>query len=198
MIRSPLSRREVIKFGAFTSVGGVLTPGISMAQAIVTDTKGISARDIQLNVKGTTIPGYEHGRKRQALPDHRRDLGLHGSHRAAQGRRPPLRQAGYYAVAPELFHREGGMQGKPQPELARISAGIGRAQYLGDIRAATDHAKAQTAARADRIGVTGFCGGARSRCTSRPRIPTSRRRCPGTATSSGSTTTRRAWTPSAW
>ncbi len=35
---SPLSRREVIKFGAFTSVGGVLTPGISMAQAIMTDT----------------------------------------------------------------------------------------------------------------------------------------------------------------
>ena len=30
---NPLSRREVIKFGAFTTVGGVLTPGISMAQA---------------------------------------------------------------------------------------------------------------------------------------------------------------------
>ncbi|MGH7278633.1 MAG: dienelactone hydrolase family protein, partial [Candidatus Rokuibacteriota bacterium] len=67
--------------------------------------------------------------------------------------------AGYYAVAPELFHREGGMQGKAQPELSRISASIGRAQYLRDIRAAADHAKAQSFARTDRLGVTGFCGG---------------------------------------
>jgi len=160
MISSPLSRREVIKFGAFTSVGGVLTPGISMAQAIVTDTKGISARDIQLNVKGTTIPGYE---ARPEAPGRYPIIvaisgftGLTEQHKDVVRR---FAQAGYYAVAPELFHREGGMQGKPQPELARISAGIGRAQYLGDIRAATDHAKAQTAARADRIGVTGFCGG---------------------------------------
>ena len=25
---NPLSRREVLKFGAFTTVGGVLTPGV--------------------------------------------------------------------------------------------------------------------------------------------------------------------------
>ena len=36
---NPLSRREVIKFGAFTTVGGVLTPAL-VAQAIVTETKG--------------------------------------------------------------------------------------------------------------------------------------------------------------
>ena len=53
---NPLSRREVLKFGAYTTVGGVLTPGISLAQAIVTETKGITARDIQLNVAGTMIP----------------------------------------------------------------------------------------------------------------------------------------------
>lgn len=38
----------MLKFGAYTTVGGVLTPGISLAQAIVTDSKGITARDIQL------------------------------------------------------------------------------------------------------------------------------------------------------
>jgi len=58
-IRNPLSRREVLKFGAFTTVGGVLTPGISMAQAIMTDTKGIAAQDIQLTVGGTAIPAYD-------------------------------------------------------------------------------------------------------------------------------------------
>ncbi len=58
-IHNPLSRREVLKFGAFTTVGGVLTPGISMAQTVTTDTKGILARDVQLSVGGTAIPAYD-------------------------------------------------------------------------------------------------------------------------------------------
>src|SRR3989304_907835 len=56
---NPLSRREVLKFGAYTTVGGVLTPGVSLAQAIVTDTKGIAAGDVQLDMGGTRIPAYE-------------------------------------------------------------------------------------------------------------------------------------------
>ena len=157
---NPLSRRAVLKFGAFTTAGGVLTPGISMAQAIVTDTSGISARDIQLNVAGTSIPGYE------ARPDapgrYPIVVAISGFTGLTEQHKDVVRRfahAGYLAVAPELFHREGGMQGKAQPELSRISAGIGRAQYLRDVRAAADHAKAQTGGRTDRIGVTGFCGG---------------------------------------
>ena len=53
MAVNPLSRREVLKFGAYTTVGGVLTPGISLAQAVVTDTKGIIARDEQIESGGT-------------------------------------------------------------------------------------------------------------------------------------------------
>jgi hypothetical protein len=56
---NPLSRREVLRFGAFTTVGGVLTPGISLAQAVATDSKGITARDIQIPVGGTMIPAYD-------------------------------------------------------------------------------------------------------------------------------------------
>src|SRR5262245_51099324 len=56
---NPLSRREVLKFGAYTTVGGVLTPGVSLAQAIMTDTKGITARDVPLTVGGATIPAYD-------------------------------------------------------------------------------------------------------------------------------------------
>ena len=157
---NPLSRREVIKFGAFTTVGGMLTPGVSLAQAIVTDTKGITANDLQLNVGGTMIPAYEARPERQGrypvvvaisgftgLSEHHKDVVRRFAH------------AGYYAIAPELFHREGGMQGKAFPEMAKVSAGITRKQYLDDIRAAADHATRQSWARADRLGVTGFCGG---------------------------------------
>src|ERR671936_185441 len=160
MAVNPLSRREVIKFGAFTTVGGVMKPGISLAQAIVTDTKGITARDIQLNVGGTMIPGYD--ARPEAQGRYPIILAISGFTGLNEQHKDVVRRfahAGFYAIAPELFHREGGMQGRPLPELARISGGIGRAQYLGDLRAALDHAKGQSFARADRIGVTGFCGG---------------------------------------
>jgi len=75
---NPLSRREVLKFGAYTTVGSVLTPGISLAQAIVTDTKGITARDLQLNVGGTMIAAYDaRPGGTGSLPRGRRDLRLH-------------------------------------------------------------------------------------------------------------------------
>jgi carboxymethylenebutenolidase len=43
--------------------------------------------------------------------------------------------------------------------MSQISSKVTRAQYLGDIGAAADYAKQQSWARADRLGVTGFCGG---------------------------------------
>jgi carboxymethylenebutenolidase len=159
-MRNPLSRREVLKFGAYTSVGGVLVPGISLAQAVMTDTKGITARDVQLNVGGTMIPAYDARPEAQdrypivvaisgftGLSEHHKDVVRRFAHE------------GYYAIAPELYHREGGMQGKSFEEMGKISGQVTRAQYLGDIRAAADYAKQQVWARADRLGVTGFCGG---------------------------------------
>jgi carboxymethylenebutenolidase len=157
---NPLSRREVLKYGAFTTVGGVLTPGISMAQAIVTDTKGIVARDVPLAVGGTTIPAYD------ARPDRTGRFPMvvvisgftgNSEHHKDVVRR--LAHAGYYAISPELYFREGGMQGKDFAEMGKIAGGVTRAQYLGDIRAAADYARQQGWARADRLGVTGFCGG---------------------------------------
>jgi carboxymethylenebutenolidase len=160
MATNPLSRREVMKFGAFTTVGGVLTPGISLAQAIATDTRGILARDIELNVGGTKIPAYDARPERQGQPPI--VLAISGFTGLTEQHKDVVRRfahAGYYAIAPELFFREGLMFGKAQPELAKISASIGRKQYLGDIRAAADFAKSQPWARPDRLGVTGFCGG---------------------------------------
>jgi carboxymethylenebutenolidase len=157
---NPLSRREVLKFGAYATVGGVLTPGVSLAQAIVTDTKGITARDIQLAVGGTMIPAYEARPEAQGrYPVVVVISGFTGNNEHHKDVVRRFAHAGFYAISPELFHREGGMQGKNFEEMGRIASGITRAQYLGDIRAAADHAKQQSWARADRLGVTGFCGG---------------------------------------
>ncbi len=157
---NPLSRREVLKFGAFTTVGGVLTPGISLAQAITTDTKGITARDIQLDAGGTMIPGYDARPEAQGrYPIIVVVSGFTGNSEQNKDVVRRFAHAGFYAIAPELYSREGGMQGKDFAELGKIAAQVTRAQYLGDIKAAADYAKRQPWARADRLGVTGFCGG---------------------------------------
>lgn len=157
---NPLSRREVLKYGAFTTVGGVLTPGISLAQAVVTESKGLIARDIQLQAGGTAIPGYD-ARPEAAgrYPIVLVICGFTGNNDQNKDVVRRFAQAGYYAIAPELFSREGGMQGKNFQEMGQISSKVTRAQYLGDIGAAADYAKQQSWARADRLGVTGFCGG---------------------------------------
>ena len=157
---NPLSRREVLKFGAYTTVGGVLTPGISRAQAIVTETKGITARDIQLNVGGTMIAGYDARPEKQGrYPIVVAVSGFTGNNEHHKDVVRRFAHAGYYAISAELFHREGGMQGKTFPEMSKISGGVTRKQNLGDVMAAADYAKQQSWARAERVGATGFCGG---------------------------------------
>jgi carboxymethylenebutenolidase len=157
---NPLSRREVLRFGAYTTVGGALTPGVSLAQAIVTDTKGIQTRDVELTVGGAKIPAYEARPERTGR--HPIIVAVSGFTGNSEHHKDVVRRlahAGYHAIAPELYHREGGMQGKDFAAMGKIASGVTRAQYLGDIRAATDFAKQQATARPDRIGVTGFCGG---------------------------------------
>src|SRR3989442_2546218 len=157
---NPLSRREVLKFGAYTTVGGVLTPGISLAQAIVTDTKGITARDLQLNVGGTMIAAYD--ARPEAPGRYPVVVVISGFTGNSEHHKDVVRRfahAGYYAISPELYQREGGMQGKNFQEMGAIAGKVTRTQYLGDISVAADHAKQQGWARADRLGLTGFCGG---------------------------------------
>ena len=157
---NPLSRREVLRFGAYTTVGGVLTPGISMAQAIVTEAKGLVARDVTLTVGGVAIPAYE--ARPEAPGRYPVVVAISGFTGNSEQHKDVVRRlalAGHYAISPELYRREGGMQGKDFAEMGKIAGSVTRAQYLGDIRAAADFARQQSWARADRLGVTGFCGG---------------------------------------
>src|SRR5260370_12121387 len=157
---NPLSRREVLKYGAFTTVGGVLTPGISLAQASTTESRAVPGRDIELQSGGTASPAYD--ARPEASGRYPILVVISGFTGNSEQHKDVVRrfaQAGYYAIAPELFSREGGMQGKNFQEMGQIAAKVTRAQYLGDIRAAADYAKQQTWARADRLGGTRFCRG---------------------------------------
>ena len=133
-----------------------------LAQAITTDTKGIVAGTV--NVAGadsTPIPVYE------AYPDQAGEfpvvmvisevLGLHEYIRDVTRR---FAKEGYYAVAPELFSREGGLaQVTDMQKVLATVFGAPLKRVVGDMTAAVEYARKQPSARPDRVGVTGFCWG---------------------------------------
>ena len=71
-------------------------------------------------------------------------------------------RAGYFAVAPELFVRQGdaGSYGEIAKLLAEVIAKVPDAQVMGDLDATLAWARTQ-GADAARTGVTGFCWGGR-------------------------------------
>ena len=67
---------------------------------------------------------------------------------------------GFLAITFETYAREGGtLQLPDQPAVMKVANSVPDAQTMGDLDALVAYAKAHPAARADRIGVTGFCRG---------------------------------------
>jgi carboxymethylenebutenolidase len=134
------------------------------AQSVVkTDTAGLTAGTVQLDVGGQAVPVY------RAQPEGRTDLpvilvvseifGVH-EHIADVARR--FAKLGYLALAPSLFVR----QGDPSrvPEIADLMKAIIHrtpdAQVLQDLDACVAWA-AKNGGDVARLGVTGFCWGGR-------------------------------------
>jgi len=159
--REALSRRDILKIGAATGAGYAVAASPILAQAIRTDTQGLVAQDIKLKSGSDTIPAYE---ARPAASGKYPVLvvisEIWGVHEYVKDVCRRFAKEGYYAVAPEMFSREGGVAHlKDVQEILKIVLNIPRKQILQDLSTAADHARRQPGARADRMGVTGFCWG---------------------------------------
>jgi carboxymethylenebutenolidase len=155
-----LTRRQALKVGG-TFAGYALSVETVLAQAIKTDASGIIAGDAQVMVGTHKMPVYE------ARPESGKDhpivlviseiWGVHEYIRDAARR---FAKQGYYAIAPELFEREGGVGHLPNiPDILKIVLAQKREQTLGDTAAAVEWAKKRPNVRADRVAVTGWCWG---------------------------------------
>ena len=160
--RPALTRRDVIKAGgAVTFAGYAVGVEKALAQAVKTDTSGIVAGDYEVAIGSYNMPVYEArpaaGGPAPIVVCISEVWGVHEWVRDVTRR---FAKAGYYAVAPELFKREGGV-GHLQniQDILKIVFAVPRKQMLGDIAAAVDWAKKRPGARADRAGVTGWCWG---------------------------------------
>jgi carboxymethylenebutenolidase len=155
-----ITRRQVLVAGG-TFAGYALSVETVLAQAIKTDTDGLVAGDQQVPVAGVNVPVYE---ARPATGTGHPILlvisEIWGVHEYIKDCTRRFAKAGYHAVAPELFVREGGVAQLPNvQDVLKIVLAQKREQTLGDLKATVDWAKTRPGVKGGAIGVTGWCWG---------------------------------------
>jgi carboxymethylenebutenolidase len=155
-----VTRRQVLAAGTVFA-GYTLAVETVLAQAIKTDASGLAAGDFTIPVGGFNVPVYEaRPASGQNAPIVLVISEVFGLHEYIKDTARRFGKQGYHAVAPELFAREGGVaQLTDLQEVLKIVLSQPRERTLGDLKAAADWAKTRPAARADRMGVTGWCWG---------------------------------------
>ena len=159
-----VSRRQ---FLAGVGVTGVSLAGFAIAadpvaaQVITTSTEGLTVTDTKVSSGGFQVPIYEArpaaaGRYPVVLiiPE------VWGMHEHIKDVTRRFAKEGFLAITFETYAREGGtLQLPDQAAVMKVANSVSDAQAMGDLDALVAYAKAHPAARADRIGVTGFCRG---------------------------------------
>lgn len=161
--RGPYSRRDVMRSAVGTGFAAAVLP--VMAQSVIkTDSAGLTVGEVTIPVGDFKMPAY------RAAPAGASGLpvvlviseifGVH-EHIADVARR--LAKAGYMAIAPELFVRQGdaGSYGEIGKLISEVIAKVPDAQVAADLDATVAWAKTQ-GGDTNRLGITGFCWGGRS------------------------------------
>jgi carboxymethylenebutenolidase len=156
-----VGRREflVTKLG----VGFALAVQPVTPQTITTDSAGLVAGEVKIPVSDGEIPGY------RAMPENRKNLPtvlvvqeIFGVHEHIKDICRRLAKAGYLAVAPELYARQGGVSGigNIQEVIKTVVSKVPDDQVMSDLDATARWA-AKNQGDAARLGITGFCWGGR-------------------------------------
>jgi carboxymethylenebutenolidase len=157
-----LDRRGFVRATVGSGFAAAVLPVVAQT-AIKTDAQGLLAGEVTIPVGGFNMPAYRaaplNSRNAPVLLVVSEIFGVH-EHIADVARR--FAKLGYFAVAPELFVRQGDAQsyGEVARLIAEVVAKTPDAQVLGDLDATVAWAAGQGAA-AGRLGITGFCWGGR-------------------------------------
>ena len=156
------SRRTALK--AALGVGYAAAAGPLMAQtAVRTPADGLTVGEIHYEVDGFKVPAY------RAAPAGRTGLPvvlvvheIFGVHEYIADTARRFARAGYLAIAPELYARQGdpGQYGEIARLQAEIVSKVPDAQVMADLDGALQWAAAN-GGDASRAGITGFCWGGR-------------------------------------
>jgi carboxymethylenebutenolidase len=157
-----VDRRGFIKTALGTGFAAAVLP-VCAQTVIKTDTAGLTAGEVMLDVKGTKVPVY------RAQPAGKTNLPVilvvsevFGVHEYIADVVRRFAKQGYLALAPELFVRQGDPStvGSIAELQKEIIAKTPDAQVLGDFDACVAWAK-DNGGNVDKLGITGFCWGGR-------------------------------------
>jgi len=134
------------------------------AQAIKTDTQGITAGEVKVPVKDGQIPAY------RAMPAKGGNFPvilviqeIFGVHEYIQDICRRLAKQGYYAIAPAMFSREADVSNMSLDAILKeVVPVVPDAQVMTDIDSTVAFAKASGKANTARLGIVGYCWGGRT------------------------------------
>ncbi len=156
-----LGRRELLLGGL--GAGFALAVRPIAAATITTPSTGLTAGFVSIPVGDRSIPAY------RARPSGTGTVPvvlvvqeIFGVHAHIQDVCRRLARAGYLAIAPSLFERQGDVGGLPTIEaILPVVARVPDAQVLSDLDATVAWAGRQGGGDLRRLGITGFCWGGR-------------------------------------
>jgi carboxymethylenebutenolidase len=160
-----MSRRQFL--ARMTAAGAALTGYAMAAQAvageiITTSAEGLAAADATVASGGFPVPVYtarpaDGGKKYPVVIVIPEIFGMH-EHIKDVTRR--FARAGFMGVTFEPYARQGGVLHLADiPAVRKVADAVPDAQVMADLDAIAAFAKKDPAARAERMGVTGFCRG---------------------------------------
>ncbi|KPF49438.1 carboxymethylenebutenolidase [beta proteobacterium AAP51] len=157
-----LNRRQFVRRSVGTGFAASVLP--VMAQTVVkTDSQGLVTGEVTIDVGGFKMPAY------RAAPAGKKNAPvvlvvseIFGVHEYIADVARRFAKAGYFAVAPELFVRQGDPTeyGEMAKLIAEVISKVPDAQVMADLDATVAWARAE-GADAGKLGVTGFCWGGR-------------------------------------
>ncbi len=134
------------------------------AQTIKTDAEGLNAGEVKIPVAGGEIPAYQaRPAKGSAFPVVLVVQEIFGVHEHIKDLCRRLAKAGYLAVAPELYARQGDVskQTDIQEIIKSVVSKVPDAQVMSDLDATVVWAAKSGQGDVSKLGVTGFCWGGR-------------------------------------
>ncbi|GIK87383.1 MAG: dienelactone hydrolase family protein [Burkholderiales bacterium] len=166
-LRSLLAQRNVDRrtFVVTTLGAGFAAAVLPVgAQTITTPADGLTAGEVKVPAKGGAMAAY------RAMPASGGPFPtilvvseIFGVHEHIRDVCRRFAKLGYYAIAPELFARQGdaGKYTDVQALLKEVVARTPDGEVMGDLDAAVAFARSEGKADVGRLGITGFCWGGR-------------------------------------
>ncbi len=159
--KTHFTRRDFVMTTLATGFAAAVQP-VAASTQITTDSAGLSAGEVKIPVKDGEVPAY------RAMPAGGKNLPtvlvvqeIFGVHEHIKDICRRLAKAGYLAIAPELYARQGDVSKLTDIDQIRpIVAKVPDAQVMSDLDAAAAWA-VKNGGDPAKLAVTGFCWGGR-------------------------------------